>query len=373
MSLYQRFRGHWKKPEFWIMIGFAAVIIGLSFGQTKEFAAKVGATNFFHQLAFAIAIEVLFAYTLLTRANQRAQRKNVPLFLNVAYVGLLGAITIINMSVLYEAHKIAGPFLGILITGTMLYVENLFVWYATESDQPAKKAPKQLLREAKKEIKEEEILQLIEYMKYEARKPSLSLIKRARRDEKKRKRIETGQSFWPWSKSEEGLPEYFRKEKPNLEEVIAEELRKTEPQTVEVDPEPEVEPEQGTGQLVVPFRRPIGFHVEYDMTAESNTKTSPNSENSPNSSTIGNTMVQGVRSNTKMTVRPNKSNTKKTNSSKSKSNTKTMTKKEQAIQLVLEMIERNAKYSVSLIADEIGCARSTAHSAIKIAEMIKKR
>jgi hypothetical protein len=121
-------KDHKSKPEFWIMIGIAVIIICLSFGQTKELAAMAGFVKMYHKIGFAIAIEILFAFTLLTRANQRAQKKNVPWFLNAAYYGLLGSITFINMTVLYKMHPIAGPFLGALITGTMLYVESLLVW-----------------------------------------------------------------------------------------------------------------------------------------------------------------------------------------------------------------------------------------------------
>ncbi|MBA4544281.1 hypothetical protein H1164_15620 [Thermoactinomyces daqus] len=235
------------------MLGFAAIIIGLSFGQTKEFAAKVGATNIFHQIGFACAIEILFAFTLLTRADQKAQRKNVPLFLNVAYIGLLAAITFINMSVLYEMNPIAGPFLGALITGTMIYVESLFVWLNTDADKPSRKTPRQLMKAAKKEIAEERIIQLIEYLKYEARKPDLDLIRRARRDERRRKRVERGGSIFPWMKSEdEGLPEYFRREPepaPTIEAEPMEIVREPEEETAEA--------------AVVPMpMRQIGFHME---------------------------------------------------------------------------------------------------------------
>jgi hypothetical protein len=92
VSLYQSFKLHYKKPEFWIMVGFIAVNIILSFGQTKVIAQLAGAENRLHQVAFSIILEGLFAFTLLTRADQRAQNLNVPTFLNVAYFGLLVAM-----------------------------------------------------------------------------------------------------------------------------------------------------------------------------------------------------------------------------------------------------------------------------------------
>jgi hypothetical protein len=255
LSLYQSIKLHWKKPEYILMLVFVTVNIVLSFGQTKEFAAAVGVENPFHQAAFSIILEGLFAFTLLTRADQRAQNLHVPIFLHVAYFGLLGAITTINISVLYQKHPIAGPFLGIVIAGTMLYTEKLFVWKNTESDKPARKTPHQLKKEAEKEIQEERVMQEIEYLKYEARKPSLNLIKRARKDEQKRRRVEKGQSIWPWKTEEQELPEYFRRKKEDpIKEIVAE-LERSEPKTVDIKDKEEA-------KELVPFRRQIGFHME---------------------------------------------------------------------------------------------------------------
>jgi hypothetical protein len=167
-------------------------------------------------------------------------------------------------------------------------------------------------------------MQLIEYLKYESRKPSLKLIKRARRDERKRKRVESGESIWPWARSKnEGLPEYF--------------LREPDP-PLQIEIEPVIKQPTEQGQIV-PIKRPIGFHVEM-----SNTET-------PDAPTIE------QRSNTP------RSNTKKRKSS----NTKT-TKKEQAIRYVIGLIERDEDYSVTSVANTIGCARSTASVAIREAK-----
>jgi hypothetical protein len=259
MSLYQSIKMNWKKPEFILMYLFIAVNILLSFGQTKEVAEFVGAETPIHKAAFSIILEGLFAFTLLTRADQRAQGLHVPLFLNVAYYGLLGSITAINISVLYRHHPIFGPPLGLLIACTMLYVEKLFVWKSTEADKPAQKKLKDMLKEAKQEIKEEQVMQEIEYLKYEARRPSLKLIKRARKDQRKRKRIEQGKSILsvilPWRKNEEqGLPEYFLQKKDPIKEIVAE-LHETQPKTVDVQ-------DQKEAKELVPFRRQIGFHME---------------------------------------------------------------------------------------------------------------
>lgn len=272
MSLYQSIKMNWKKPEFILMYLFIAVNILLSFGQTKEVAEFVGAETPIHKAAFSIILEGLFAFTLLTRADQRAQGLHVPLFLNVAYYGLLGSITAINISVLYRHHPIFGPPLGLLIACTMLYVEKLFVWKSTEADKPAQKKLKDMLKEAKQEIKEEQVMQEIEYLKYEARRPSLKLIKRARKDQRKRKRIEQGKSILsvilPWRKNEEqGLPEYFLQKKDPIKEIVVE-LQDSEPKTIEVEPTEEI----------VPVKRAIGFNVEQQTENKKQNLFQPNQE-----------------------------------------------------------------------------------------------
>jgi hypothetical protein len=252
VSLYQSFKLHYKKPEFWLMVGFIAVNIILSFGQTKVVAELAGAENRFHQIAFSIILEGLFAFTLLTRADQRAQNLNVPKFLNVAYFGLLLAITLSNITVLYQYHEIAGPFLGVLITGTMLYTEKLFVWKNTEANKPARKKPRDLMREAKKEIQEERILQKIEWLKWEAKKPDLKLIKQARKAEEKRKTVEGDR-----------LPQFFlEREKEDPIKQIQAELVQSEPKIVDVDADVQT----------LPARR-IGFHAEDERRVQSSVQT----------------------------------------------------------------------------------------------------
>lgn len=345
-----------------VVVGVAILVIASSFHNTTKLARTLGMPP----LLVAGSVEIAFSIFLFLRGHQRALKLNVPLFLHTLYFGVLALVTGVNMWGLSDMHTIWGPIIGFAISVLMWGMETTLVWFWTEKDRPHQKTPWEKMREAKKEIKEEKIIQMIEYMKNEAKKPSLALIKRARRDEKKRKRIETGQSFWSWSKSEEeGLPEYFREKRPDLEEVIAEELRKTEPKTVEVAPEPEVEPEQETGQLV-PFKRPIGFHIEYDVATESNTKNTPNTETVSNTLAADSTTVRRTSNTPKTSVR---SNTKKRFSSN------TPTKKEQAIEYVIGLIERNEEYSVTSVANAVGCARSTASLAIREAKekMMKKR
>ena len=254
MSLYQSFKLHYKKPEFWFMVAFIAVNIILSFGQTKEVAQLAGSESRLHQVAFSIILEGLFAFTLLTRSDQRAQNLNVPIFLNVAYCGLLIAITLINITVLYQHHAIAGPFLGILITGTMLYTEKLFVWKNTEANKPARKKPRDLMKEAKKDIQEERTLQKVEWLKWEAKKPDLKLIKQARKAEEKRKAVEGDR-----------LPRFFvEREKENPIEQIQAELVQSEPKIVDVD---------DADVQTLPARR-IGFHAEDERRVQTSVQSS---------------------------------------------------------------------------------------------------
>jgi hypothetical protein len=254
MSLYQSIKMNWKKPEFILMYLFIAVNILLSFGQTKEVAEFVGAETPIHKAAFSIILEGLFAFTLLTRADQRAQGLHVPLFLNVAYYGLLGSITAINISVLYRHHPIFGPPLGLLIACTMLYAERLFVWKSTEADKPARKKPRDLLKEAKRDIKEEKIMQHIEWLKWEAKKPDLKLIKQARKAEEKRKAVEGDR-----------LPQFFlEREKEDPIKQIQAELVQSEPKIVDVD---------DTDVQTLPARR-IGFHAEDERRVQTSVQSS---------------------------------------------------------------------------------------------------
>lgn len=245
MSLYQRMRAHKNKPEFWIMLLIAGVIVALSFGQTAKLAEMVGATEWYKKIGFAVLVEILFTISLLTRANQRASGKHVPWFLNVGYYGMLTTITVINITVLYRIHPIAGPFVGGLISAAMLYTESLFVWLNTDADKPHQKSLRSRKREAKRQVKEMKEIQKIEWLKWEAQKPDLKLIRMARKAEEKRKEV-VG----------DGLPEFFlqlQKKEP-IKEIVAE-LHETQPKTVDVQ-------DQKEAKELVPFRRQIGFHME---------------------------------------------------------------------------------------------------------------
>jgi hypothetical protein len=314
MSLYHKMKIHKDKPEFWIMLFIAGVIICLSFSQTAKLAEMVGATEWYKQIGFAFLIEILFAVSLLIRANQRASEKHVPTFIHVGYYSLLGVITIINMTVLYQTHPVAGPFVGGLISLGMIYTESLFVAINTDLDQPRKKSAKQLRREAEKEIEEERTIQEIAWMQYEAKQPSLSLIKKVRKAEQARAKV-----------IEQGLPAYFLQEPEPIPQIIAE----------------PVETPQETAEIV-PLKRTIGFHAE--MSNEG--VRTPDTEHCETQAPVRIEQPRTPASNTLV--------------SNSKPN-----KKEQTVQYVMGLIEQGKEFSVTSVAKEMGCARSTASLAIR--------
>jgi hypothetical protein len=103
---------------------------------------------------------------------------------------------------------------------------------------PDKQSSRELMITAKKDIQEEKVIQKIKWMKWDARKPDLQLIRQARKEEEQRKKI-----------IGEELPEYFRQEPEPLQEVVVtpviQDSKKEEQET-----------------HVIPFKRKIGFYQE---------------------------------------------------------------------------------------------------------------
>jgi hypothetical protein len=227
----------------WLMLGIvviiAGVVIALSFHNTMKLANELRINPYLT----AGLVEILFGSLLFIRGKQRATQRNVPLFLTIGYFVSLGFVTGVNMWGLAQENQVIGPIVGLAISGAMWLMETTLVWLWTASHQPHQKSPRELMREAKKEIQEEKIIQRIEWMKWEARKPDLSLVKKARAAEEKRKEV-VG----------DGLPEFFLKKEEPIKEIVAE-LHETQPKTVDVQESEEV-------KEVVPFRRQIGFHME---------------------------------------------------------------------------------------------------------------
>jgi hypothetical protein len=236
-----------KKRTFldWVMlfivVAIAGIVIALSFHNTTKLARELSLDPYLT----AGLVEILFGSLLFIRGKQRATQRNVPLFLSCGYFISLGFVTAVNMWGLAQENMIIGPVVGLAISGSMWLMETTLVWLWTSSHEPYQKSIRQRMREAKREIKEEKIIQRIEWMKWEARKPDLSLIRKARKAEEKRKEV-VG----------DGLPEFFlqlQKKEP-IKEIVAE-LHETQPKTVDVQ-------DQKEAKELVPFRRQIGFHME---------------------------------------------------------------------------------------------------------------
>ena len=183
-----------------VVIAIALVVIALSFSNTALLARELGLNEYLT----AGLVEILFASLLFIRGRQRATMRNVPLFLSIGYFASLGFVTGVNMYGLYQESAMVGPVVGATISGAMWLMESTLVWLWTSSHKPHKKSAKELEREAKKEIEEIKIMQKIDWMKWEAQKPSLDLIKQARREEEKRKTIVA-----------EGIPEFFKETTSN--------------------------------------------------------------------------------------------------------------------------------------------------------------
>lgn len=229
MSLYPK-----RKLLDWIMLAIvgiiAFVVILLSFKHTTELARKLDLNPY----ATAGLVELLFGSLLFLRGRQRALKRNVPLFIEMGYFASFLIVTAVNVYGLHQKSPAVGPIVGISISGAMWLMESTFVWLWTAAHEPHKKSLRERMREAKKEIQEEKIIQRIEWMKWESKKPDLKLIQDARAEEEKRKKI-VG----------DGLPEFF--------------LREPEPVKQKIVADPITILQESGG--VFPMRK-IGFHME---------------------------------------------------------------------------------------------------------------
>jgi hypothetical protein len=309
-----------------VVIGAAVLVIASSFSNTTKLAELLG----MHPFLTAGTVEIAFTTFLFLRGRQRAFQLNVPLFLDVLYFGLLGLVTGVNMWGLSIENQEWGLVMGGSISFLLWGMETTLVWLWTKSHEPHRKTIREIEREADREIKEEEAMQRIQWKRHEARQPSLALIKMVRKQEEKRKRVETGISLLPWKKEAKGLPAYFLRE-PEPTPVI-----EAEPVSVDVQ-----EPE--TAAEIVPLKkRTIGFHAELSNTEH---RTSNTENQAPVS----------IEQDRTLSIEHPPSDIK----------TVPMTKTEQAIQYVMELIEQNQKFTVSSVANAVGCARSTASVAIR--------
>lgn len=219
-----------------IVVVIALIVIALSFGNTVKLA------NLLHLNPHLTAglVEILFATLLLIRGRQRALQRNVPAFLSAGYWTSLAFVTAVNMWGLGQEQPVIGLVVGLVISGAMWMMETTLVWLWTESHEPYKKSIWERKQEAKKEIQEQQEIRRIEWMKWEAKKPNLSLIKEARRVEVKRREI-----------IGDGLPEFF------LQQQEAEKIEK--PQGVTPNPIVVETGEEQKGDII-PMRQ-IGFQA----------------------------------------------------------------------------------------------------------------
>lgn len=251
-SLYQKLFGKRSKLDVALLLVVGVVagfVIALSFKNTTKLAAGLSIPPWM----LAVLIEITFAVLLIFRGRQRATKRYVPIFVHILYYSSFGLVTFSNMWGLYREDKTTGLVIGAAISCFMLGLEELMIFMWTKGDQPARKSPGQMMREAKKEIKEERILQKIEWMRSEAKKPDLKLVEQARKAEEKRKTVEGDR-----------LPQFFlEREKEDPIKQIQAELVQSEPKIVDVD---------DTDVQTLPARR-IGFHAEDERRVQSSVQT----------------------------------------------------------------------------------------------------
>src|SRR5690606_29446873 len=185
-----------------VVVAIALVLIALYFSNTRLLARELGLNEYLT----AGLVEILFASLLFIRGRQRATQRNVPRFLSIGYFTSLGFVTGVNMYGLYHANPIVGPIVGGAISAAMWLMESVLVWLWVDSHRPHKKKMKELKREAKQQIEEIKLRQQIDWMLWEAKKPDMALIEKARKVEEKRKSI-----------TKKGIPEFFRPDQDQSE------------------------------------------------------------------------------------------------------------------------------------------------------------
>lgn len=186
-----------------VVVAIALVVIALSFSNTALLARELGLNEYLT----AGLVEILFASLLFIRGRQRATQRNVPFFLTIGYFTSLAFVTGVNMYGLYQQSPTVGPIVGGAISAAMWLMESVLVWLWVDSHRPHKKKMKELKREAEKEIAEIKLKQQIDWMRWEAQKPSLDLISKARKADEKRKAAVAG-----------GLPIFFAEAITNTSE-----------------------------------------------------------------------------------------------------------------------------------------------------------
>lgn len=221
-----------------IVVLNALIVITLSFGNT----AKLAATLSLNPYLTAGLVELMFGTLLFLRGKQRSLSLNVPILLSAGYFASFAFVTGVNMWGLSKEHSVIGPIVGLVISAAMWLMENILVWLATEAAKPYQKTWWDLIKErwrrrqqVNQMIKDEKECQRLEWMKWEAQKPDLSLIKKARKAEREREEV-----------LKDGLPEFFQSkefgERNKTETIVI------EPKAAEIVP-------------ISKTKKPIGFHA----------------------------------------------------------------------------------------------------------------
>src|SRR5690606_572349 len=185
-----------------VVVAIALVVIALSFSNTTKLASELGLDPYLT----AGLVEILFASLLFIRGRQRATQRNVPFFLNAGYFLSFLFVTGVNVWGLSQESPFIGAIVGASVSGAMWLMESVLVWLWVDSHRPHKKKMKELKREVKKQIEEIKLRQQIDWMLWEAKKPDMALIEKARKVEEKRKSI-----------TKKGIPEFFRPDQDQSE------------------------------------------------------------------------------------------------------------------------------------------------------------
>jgi hypothetical protein len=141
-----------------IVVIIALIIIALSFQNTTKISGGLGLNPYLT----AGLVEILFASLLFIRGRQRALQRNVPIFLEIGYFASLAFVTGVNMYGLAQENLIVGSIVGLAISGAMWLMESVLVWLWVDGHQPYRQSTRELMKEAKRAIQEEQTIQLIE-------------------------------------------------------------------------------------------------------------------------------------------------------------------------------------------------------------------
>lgn len=214
-------------------------VVFLSFNHTMEIARQMDMNPWLT----AGMVEAFFTITLVVRARQRTGSKNVPWFLEGAFWFSFLVVTTSNVAGLSD--KPYGGWVGIIISVSMWMMEMILVWFWTKSENPEAQTIRKQRKELTKKIKEIQFEQEKDWMIHEAKKPALSLIKKARTAEEKRNK-----------EIEKGLPSYFLQTEQT-------DTRQTAKKVVSLErpkqPEPIQEPAQPKEEQPVERKKEVGF------------------------------------------------------------------------------------------------------------------